>query len=72
MGYLQFAEPKLKLDDKDKKLIIKPLEDLRNSTELIANVRDIQKLEEGSEKNQLVDVCTMLRDIKEEYQHPVV
>ena len=37
MGYLQMAETRLKLNDKNRKLIIKPLEDLRNSTELIAN-----------------------------------
>ena len=70
MGYLQLAETRLKLDDKDKKLIIKPLEDLRNSTELIANVRDIQKLEEGIDITEPVDICAILREIKEEYQSP--
>ena len=34
-------------------------------------MRDIQKLEEGSKTHELVDVCNMLRKIKEEYQSPV-
>ena len=71
MGYLQLAETRLKLDDGDMKLIIKPLEDLSKSTELIANVRDIQKLEEGSESIELMDICTMLREIEERVPEPI-
>ena len=53
MGYLQLAETRLKLDNGDMKLIIKPLEDLGKSTELIANVRDIQKWRKGAKVSSL-------------------
>jgi signal transduction histidine kinase len=70
MGYLQLAEMRLKLEEKDKKLINVPIRELRNSSELIANVRNIQRLELDRNKPELVDICHMLEKIKEDYQHP--
>lgn len=71
MGYLQLAEETLKLEGRDKKLIAAPLQELRNSTELIANIRDIQLLDTKREKNILVDICQMLEEIIDEHGHPL-
>jgi signal transduction histidine kinase len=70
LGYLQLAEMRLQLDEKDKKLIFVPMRELRNSSELIANVRNIQSLEEDRFKTELVEIRAMLEQIKGEYEHP--
>jgi signal transduction histidine kinase len=70
MGYLQLAEMRLKLEEKDKKLINVPIQQLRNSSELIANVRSMQRLEVDRNKGEPVDVAHMLEEIKGEYEHP--
>jgi signal transduction histidine kinase len=70
MGYLQLAEMRLKLEEKDKKLINIPIQQLRNSSELIANVRSMQRLEVDRNKGEPVDVAKMLEEIKGEYEHP--
>ncbi|MGD0818557.1 MAG: ATP-binding protein [Methanomassiliicoccales archaeon] len=70
MGYLQLAEMRLQLEEKDKKFINVPIRELRNSAELIANVRNIQMLETGRNRGQMVDICHMLEEIKGEYEHP--
>ena len=69
MGYLQLAEERFQLDDKDRKLIIRPLEELRNSTELVANVWDLQRVESGREKDEPVDVEEMLRRAAVEHSY---
>ncbi len=70
LGYLQLAEMRLQLEDKDKRLLLIPMQELRNSSELIANVRNIQRLEKDRFKAEMVDICAMLEQIKEEYEHP--
>ncbi len=70
MGYLQLAEMRLKLEEKDKKLINVPIQQLRYSSELIANVRNIQRLEANRYKPEQVNICLMLEKIKEDYEHP--
>ncbi len=70
MGYLQLAEMRLKLEEKDKKLINIPIQQLRNSSELIANVRSMQRLEVDRNKGEPVDIVHMLEEIKGEYEHP--
>ena len=70
LGYLQLAEMRLQLEEKDKKLIIVPMRELRNSSELIANVRNIQRLEADRYKPELVDVVGLLEQIRGEYEHP--
>jgi len=70
LGYLQLAEMRLQLEEKDKKLIKVPIRELRNSSELIANVRNIQRLEAERYKAELVDLSLMLDQIRGEYEHP--
>lgn len=69
MGYQQLAESRLKMDANGRKLILKPLDELRSSTQLITNIRDLQAIEAGEEKSELIDVCKMLEDIKKEYEN---
>jgi len=70
MGYLQLAEMKITLDEKDRKLITSPLQVLAHSSELIANVSDLKKVEAGREKTQPVDIRRVLREVKEAYENP--
>lgn len=70
MGYLQLAEMRLHLEEDDMKYITKPLEVLEDSTELIANVRDLQRLEAGRNGAGTVDVCRMLKEVKEAFEDP--
>jgi len=64
LGYLQLAEMRLQLEEKDQKLIKVPIRELRNSSELIANVRNIQRLEAERYKAELVDISLMLEQIR--------
>lgn len=70
MGYLQLAEMRLDLDETQMRYIVRPLEVLGDSSELIANVRDLQRLEAGRNDAGTADVCRMLREIKEAYEDP--
>jgi signal transduction histidine kinase len=70
LGYLQLAEMRLKLEEKDKKLIDVPIQQLRNSSELIANVRSMQRLEVDRNIGKPVDINHMLEEIRDEYEHP--
>jgi signal transduction histidine kinase len=70
MGYLQLAEMRLNIEEKDKKMINIPIQQLRNSSELIANVRSMQRLEVDRNKGEPVDVVHMLEVIIGEYEHP--
>jgi PAS domain S-box-containing protein len=70
MGYLQLAQIRLDLEEKDKKLITRPLQVLSNSSELIANVRGLQLMETGRDRMQTIDVCRMLREVKGAFENP--
>jgi signal transduction histidine kinase len=70
LGYLQLAEMRLQLEEKDKKLIFIPMRELRNSSELIANVRNIQRLEADRYKAEQLDIVGLLEQIRGEYEHP--
>jgi signal transduction histidine kinase len=70
MGYLQLAEMRLTLEEKDKKLIGVPIRELRNSSELIANVRNIQRLEVERYRGEEVEIRQMLEGIRNDYEHP--
>ncbi|NLI74506.1 MAG: PAS domain-containing sensor histidine kinase [Euryarchaeota archaeon] len=63
MGYLQLADMSLDLDERDSRLILRPLEELKNSTELIANIWDLQRVESGREKGHPINVATMLQQV---------
>jgi len=60
---------RLQLEEKDKRLIKGPIRELRNTAELIANVRNIQRLEADRNKGEMVDICHVLEEIKKEYEH---
>jgi PAS domain S-box-containing protein len=47
IGFLELALDTLKLDDRAKQMISKPLEALENSTRLISNVRKLQRAKDG-------------------------
>lgn len=70
MGYLQLAEMRLELDERGRKLIVRPLQVLGNSSELIANVRDLKRVEAGRERTQSLDIYKILREVKEAYEDP--
>jgi signal transduction histidine kinase len=66
LGYLELArEIQPGKDQID--FIDKSIEVLQRSTNLICNVRKLQKLHEGALQNRNVDVCRMLLDIQSEY-----
>lgn len=67
MGYLQLADMNLELDERNRRLIIKPLEELRNSTELVANVWDLQRVESGREKDGPIHLETMLQQVVQDH-----
>lgn len=68
MGYLQLAEDVLQLNEQDRRLIIKPLEELRNSTELLANVWDLQRVESGRERDRPMEVEKILQQVIRDYR----
>jgi PAS domain S-box-containing protein len=70
MGYLQLADMNLELDDKVRGLISRSLQALADSSELIANIRDLQNIEAGRDRPEVVDICVMLDEIKEVYKNP--
>jgi PAS domain S-box-containing protein len=70
MGYLQLAQLRLDLNEQDMRLITRPLQVLRNSSELIATVRDLQRLEAGRDKMGPIDLCRMLKEVKEAFENP--
>ena len=60
MGYLELAQ--LRLDpEKKEKLLNRPLQVLKHSSELIANVRSLRRVETGQDRTGPVDLCRMLR-----------
>ena len=70
IGYLQLAEMELKLDEREHGFISHSLQALVDSSELIANIRDLQNIEAGRDRLGLINVCTMLNEIMEAYRNP--
>ena len=69
IGYLQLAETNLEMDDKGRGYISRSLQAMAYSSELIANIRDLQNIEEGRDRAEPIDVCSMLKEITDAYQH---
>ncbi|MCD1293913.1 hypothetical protein CUJ83_02735 [Methanocella sp. CWC-04] len=69
MGYLEMALEKLELSEEDRLLLIKSLDSLKNSSQLIENVRKIQMVKEGEIKSEIIDAGELLKTISEEYSH---
>ncbi len=70
-GYLELALDKLhkdgKLEKDDQLLISNPIESLKNITNLISNVRKIQREKSGLYTPEIVDVGKMLEKVKDQY-----
>jgi PAS domain S-box-containing protein len=69
MGFLEIALESFHLADEEKKILEKSMDALKNSTTLIENVRKLQKLEEGSLKYRKIDLCNILKEVKDDYSH---
>lgn len=72
-GYLELALDKLenngKLDKADQLLISRPVESLKNITNLISNVRKIQRERSGAYKLEIVDVGKMIEAVIDQYSN---
>lgn len=66
MGYLELASESKTLDEA-KELINKPLEALENSSKLIENVRKIKQTKTKSLKYQAINLCDILKSLREQY-----
>jgi PAS domain S-box-containing protein len=66
LGYLELAcamHPEIG----ENEILDKPIEVLQRSSQLIQNVRKLQKLQEGVFQSQDVDVCELLVDVQQEF-----
>ena len=68
-GFLEIALDTLDLTPQQKELIEKPLEALQSSSRVIANVRKLQKAESGGFPSQIVDICSILEDLRSRYSN---
>jgi PAS domain S-box-containing protein len=66
LGYLELASA-MPPGEEQAKLLEKPVEVLQRSTQLIQNVRKLQKLQEGVFLTQVVGICEVLRDVQREF-----
>lgn len=66
LGYLELASA-MPPGDEQAKLLEKPVEVLRRSTQLIQNVRKLQKLQEGVFQTKEVAVSEVLREVQREF-----
>lgn len=63
IGYLELSLEMLKLDDKEREYLKKPLEALCNSSRLIDTVRKLQMVKEGKIKREKIDLCRVLHEV---------
>ncbi len=66
LGYLELARG-MPPGEEQVRLLEKPVEVLQRSTQLIHNVRKLQKLQEGAFQTKEIDVCEVLRDVQREF-----
>ena len=66
LGYLELARD-MPAGEGQAMFLDKPVEVLQRSTQLIQNVRKLQKLRDGVFKTELVDVCKVLSDVQREF-----
>jgi PAS domain S-box-containing protein len=66
LGYLELARD-LPPGEDQVRFLDKPVEVLQRSTQLIQNVRKLQKLKDGVFRTQEVDVCDVLMDVQREF-----
>ena len=67
LGYLELAR-NMRPEAGENDLLDKPIEVLQRSTQLIRNVRKLQKLKEGVFNLERVDLCTVLEDVQREFR----
>lgn len=70
IGYLQLMEMHLESDEKGREFVSRSLHALAESSELIANIRDLQNIQAARDKSEPIDICSMLNEIKEAYENP--
>jgi signal transduction histidine kinase len=61
----------LELDEEERGFISRSLQVLADSSELIANIRDLQNIESGRDRPEPLDVCSMLKEITDAYRSPM-
>ncbi|HMK45650.1 MAG TPA: PAS domain S-box protein [Methanocella sp.] len=69
MGFQGMALETFQHSDNERELLENVMKSLTNSALLIDNVRKIQKVESGEIKNQKMDLCAVLHEVKTEYSH---
>jgi len=68
LGYLELTELKLK-DEEVRELISKPLEVIKSSSNLIENVRKLQKSNSGGLRTEAIDLNGVLSELKIQYSN---
>ena len=66
LGYLEMAQD-TNPEACQSEFLDKPIEVLQRSTQLIKNVRKLQKLRDGMFQNETADVCKLLTDVQSEF-----
>jgi PAS domain S-box-containing protein len=66
LGYLELARD-TKTEKDLKEIMGKSIEVLQRSTQLIKNVRKLQKLQDGMLRESIMDLCPILADVQREY-----
>jgi PAS domain S-box-containing protein len=67
LGYLELAREMVPAVDYQAEYLDKPIEVLQRSSQLIGNVRKMQKLLDGSYPTKSMDVCEVLLEVQKEY-----
>jgi signal transduction histidine kinase len=68
MSYLELAKEMMPADSAQKEFLDNPLNVLERSTQLISNVRKLQKLQNGVLQLESVDVCKVVADVQREFR----
>jgi PAS domain S-box-containing protein len=68
IGYLELAGEALEIETGDRDLIVKPLEVLHRSANLIENVRKLQRVQKGEITNEVIDLNDVLMRVIGEYR----
>jgi PAS domain S-box-containing protein len=69
MGYLELLESSTSMSLSDKALVDKSMEALRNSSNLIKNVRKLQSISNHELKYKGLDACELLEEVKSEHSN---
>jgi len=67
IGYLEIALDTLKCDDEGRYLLQRPLESMQHSSQLIDNVRKLQRLQTEGRRPEPIDIGKLMAEVKTEY-----